>query len=402
MFLLTRERYHNIDNNFKLAIVRFVFSIGTASAAMAWSLYMHHLGFSNSAVGYIMGGVVLFSFFLSFASVPLLEFLQVRRVFVLSILLYIVAYVAIALSIDKTLFIVLTYVLGAAVVFRVESFGILFRDSTSRKKLPQREGLLFAFANIGWFIAPPFAGVLLVRFGFPAVFLFAALAFFVALLMFLSNGVWRTQKIHKSIHSNVFANIAHYTRQKGLGYPYLVRFGYNAIGAFALIYLPIFLVERGVSPVYIGVALGFMSLTHAVFDYQVSRIAERRGFKLLLISGFLFTAVILTIAGFIQNGYVLLAFVPLLGIATLFIESLQDTFFFTFVHRHEDEERLYPTYNTAGQIGGFVGKALTATVLLFASERFAFLFIALLMLFVALSLTSFKEKRYREAPKKYI
>lgn len=101
MFAFLQERYHNVDSNLKLALVRFIFSLGTASAATVWSLYMHHIGFSNSTVGYITGGVALFSIVLLLISTPVLEFFRARRIFVASLVLYIAMYAFIAITVNK-------------------------------------------------------------------------------------------------------------------------------------------------------------------------------------------------------------------------------------------------------------------------------------------------------------
>jgi len=389
--LFAREKYHNIDTNYKLALIRLVFSLGAAGAGTVWSLYMHSIGFSNSEVGYITGGAVLLSLALSLVSTPVLEFFRARRVFVFSLLLYVISYLFIAFSSNKFIFIILVAALATAMAFRKESFAILFRDTTSREQLPQREGLMFALVNLGWFIAPVFAGLLLARYGFSIVFLLSSGMFLVALLMVLFSDLLHEKKVFKHIDRNIFENIHKYIAREELIYPYAVRFGFNMINGFIVIYLPLFLFEKGVSPSYVGGMISLMALTHTVFDFKVGRLSERHAFKPFFIFGFTLIAVLLIVASFIQDPYILLALIPLCGVATLFIEPLQDTFFFSFLQKAKDEELLYPVYGTSTHLGGFIAKALPATVLLFAPEQFAYIAIAIVAVGIVFLLVHMKE-----------
>ncbi len=393
---LVRERYHNIDANYKLTLIRFVFSLGVAAVGTVWSLYMHHIGFSDSAIGYITGVAVLLSLVVSLANTPIIEFFRPRRVFVFSLLLYTVSYLLIALSTNKILFIVVAGVIAMATALRKGSFAILFRDTTSRELLPQREGLMFALANLGWFVMPVFAGLLLVSYGFTTIFMIATGMFVVSILMLLFSEVMYKRKEFNHIDGNVFKNIKQYFVRPEMAYPYAVRFGMNVINGFVVIYLPIFLFEKGISPVYIGAMISLMALIHALFEFKIGRVVETRPLKSFFVFGFVSMAVLLVGANFVQNAYILMMLIPLSGVATLFIEPLQDTFFFSLVRKSDDEERLYPIYSTANQFGGFVAKALPATVLLFAPERFAYLSIALVLVGIAFMIANMKEKHIHE------
>ncbi|VAW33175.1 hypothetical protein MNBD_CPR01-519, partial [hydrothermal vent metagenome] len=175
-------------------------------------------------------------------------------------------------------------------------------------------------------------------------------------------------------------------------YPYATRFGLNVINSFIVIYIPIFLVEKGVSPAYIGGAISVMALIHVLFDFKIGKVIRKRAFKPFFVLGFMLMTIILVGASFIGNAYLLLAIIPFAGVATLFVEPIQDTFFFSLVRKAEDEERLYPIYSTSNQAGRFVAKVLPATVLLFASEKFAYLSVALVLLAVAFMVIFMKEK----------
>ncbi len=384
MFLFpTRERYRAIDDNYKLALVRLVFSFGTSAVGTVWSLYMHAIGFSDSTVGYITGGAVFLSLVLTLASTPILEFFQARRLLIFSLLLYTVSYVLAGLSTSKVLFVLVAVGTAIAVAIRTESFAILFRDTTSREKLSQREGLMYALVNLGWLVTPVFAGFLLARYGFPVVFFLSAAMFFVSMLMLVFSDMLRARKTFSSIDTDPFVSIKTYLARREMWYPYAVKFGLNAASGFVLVYLPIFLVERGASPAYIGAMISIMAAVHVLFDFKIGKIARPQQFKSFFVFGFVSSAVLLVWASFIQNPDVLLAVVPLAGVATLFVEPLQDTFFFSLIEKSEDEERLYPVYSTAAQLGGFVAKVLAATVLLFASEQFAYIAIALVLFAIA-------------------
>jgi len=388
---LVRERYHNIDANYKLTLIRFVFSLGVAAAGTTWSLYMHHIGFSNSEIGYITGIAVLLSLAVSLANTPILELFRPRRVLVFSLFLYAVSYLLIAFSTNHVLFIVVAGVIAMTTALRKGSFAILFRDTVSREQLPQREGLMFALANLGWFVMPVFAGLVLARYGFTTIFLMTVVMFTVSILMLLFSDMLYARKKFKHIDGNIIRNIKQYLKRTEMLYPYAIRFGMNVINGFVVIYLPIFLFEKGISPVYIGAMISTMALVHALFEFKIGRIAEHHTLKPFFIFGFLMMSVLLIGANFVQNPYILMTLIPLAGVATLFIEPLQDTFFFSLVRKAEDEERLYPVYSTANQLGGFVAKALPATVLLFAPERFAYLSVAFVLVGIVYMISHMNE-----------
>lgn len=71
------------------------------------------------------------------------------------------------------------------------------------------------------------------------------------------------------------------------------------------------------------------------------------------------------------------------SIPMAFMEPTQDSFFFRQV-KSQDEEKFYPIYASAADIGSFIGKTSVAGFLLFLAPEFSFLVIGAFMLILSI------------------
>ncbi len=391
---INKERFRYTDASTRLAVIRFIFSLGTAGVGVVWSLYMNSLGFSESAIGYIAGILTLVSLFLSVKDTTLLEKFGEKKIFVTSLIIYIFSYVSIAVFRSTALFILISFLVTIAAVLRTESFAIIYRDSISNNKdVSRKEGLLYSLANLGWFIAPAFAGFLLAKYGYPVVFYLSALMFAVSLVIFSLNRGRVLKKNFKRSDGNLIGNIRKYFSRKELLFPYTVSAGLCLIDSFIIIYMPLFLFKRGLPVEYIGILISVMALIHAIFDFKIGDLVNKYGFKKFLVLGFLASAATLIIAGFISDVYVLFYLIMFGSFFTIFIEPLQDSYFFSKISRKEDEEKFFPIFSTAAQIGAVIAKIVTATILLFLAEKYTYWAIAFIMAIVGILILFKKERK---------
>ena len=117
-----------------------------------------------------------------------------------------------------------------------------------------------------------------------------------------------------------------------------------------------------------------------LFEFHFSKLAGKIGFKKIFKIGFLIPALLVIICFFINNIYIILGLLVLASIGLAMLEPTTEAYFFDTI-KNKDECRFYGPYNTTVEVNDFLGKILSATLLIFLPFKYIFLLFGAFMLF---------------------
>lgn len=390
MFYRHSHRKKIIKITTELSLIRLIIGIGLAGVQTVWVLYMKNFGISDPSIGFISSSLVIVSIITAFFSTLILEKLNEYKILITSLLVTIISFVLIANFINLYLFLFLTIILAICAVLRLDSFDILFRDKSKSQELNENEGLMYALINVGWLVGPLIAGFVLLTYGINIVFLSSAIFIGIGTIILLKLKIILPIKKRDKIDSSFFLNFKDYIKNKQLRISYIISAGIQIWWALIYIYMPLFIINNGVDKSSVGIFLASVVMPLIISEYGVSKLSQIYGFKKYLVSGFLLLSIFAFCAFLINNLHLTLFLLVLASIPMVFIEPLQDSFFFKQV-RKIDEEKYLPIYGTAIDIGSFIGKFSIAIILLFLPYNYAYLIIAIFMFLIGLICLKIKE-----------
>lgn len=373
------HRHHRqIKTTTELGIIRLILSVGISAISSIWVLYLSNLGFSNSMIGFISGFVVFISFISSFFTTVILEKFTDYKSYILSLIMFIFAYIFMGITKNFYVFIFFAIVIAVANVLRIDSFDILFRDESRDTDLNGNEGMLYSLVNLGWLLGPFTAGYFLSLYGMSSVFFVSSFFIFMSLILFLMLNIKKVIKKRKSFDSNIILNVKEFFSNFNLVLPFLMSCGGYVWWSFVFIYVPMIMIDKGLSYETVAGFLGIVMVPLVLMEYGVGKLSEKYGFRKFYNFGFFLLTFLIFIAFFVENIYFTLALILAGSFAIACVEPLQDTYFFRQVKK-VDEEKFYPIFATSEHVGGILGKVLIAVFLLFFSLEYIYLLVTFFM-----------------------
>jgi len=373
----TGKRKNHVNN--QLSIVRIFTALGIWGSFGVFSLYLNSFGLSESRIGYLFSIASVLAAFVYLFSPSILERFSKARIVSISIILMIGSYMLLGTSHTLSLFLIGFYAVYLLAIVKNLSFEILFRDNTSLKKLNKEEGRLMALRNIGVAVGPLIAGgLLLLTQSFLWVFVASAVALSISLILFVRIRLPRRVNRKEVIDDNVFTNIRAYIRAKPLRLPYLMSLGTGVWWTFIHVYIPLFMVAKGMSLWSVGLFLALVVVPLILLEEKTGSASAIYGFRAFFMIGFggLFGVSILLF--FIEPILIQLLVLTLGSVFAAFLGPLIHPFFFKQTKK-KDEDRYYSIYGTSFVAGTFLGKFVIATALLYFSNQYAYLVMAALM-----------------------
>jgi MFS family permease len=187
------------------------------------------------------------------------------------------------------------------------------------------------------------------------------------------------KKERDGLDKHVILNIIQYLKDKKLMNAYIISLGLQVWWGLVYIYMPLFIISHGLSEGFVSVFFALIIIPLILIEYRVSRLSEKYGFRHFFRYGFLLLAIMGFVLFLVENIYIQIGIVIVASFFAGFIEPLFESYFFTIVKK-VDEEKYYPLFSTAIDVGGILGKAFPAIGLLFLPEKYAFVIIGILML----------------------
>lgn len=362
----------------QLSLVRMILAIGFACIDTIWVLYMDSFGLTQSMIGFISAALVIVTLIASFFSTIILEKIDEFKILLYSLVVIASSYLVISFTEVFWIFILLSIVITIVTILKTDSFDILFRDISDDKNLNEDEGLMYTLVNVGWLFGPLIAGFILVKLGMNFVFITSSIFIFLGGFILYKLNFRLPEKKRDKIDSDIYKNLKDFFSDKKLIIPYCMAAGIEIWWALIYIYVPLFIIKNGLSEMFVGYFLSFVIIPLILFEFEVGKLSLKYGFRVFFFWGFFLLMVAGVVSYFSPNFYFTLVVLGLASIPMAFLEPIQDSYFFKQITSN-DEEKFYPIFATAADVGSFIGKISIAGFLLFLPEKSAYLVMAVLM-----------------------
>ena len=378
----------------RLSIIGFIIALALALSSTIWSVYLDSFVHSESIVGFISSFLTLISLFAYFFFIPLIEKSNKVKLFSYVLFLTFLTYIFLFLSPNLYWFLFFAVALTIFSCLRITCFGILIKEISKRKNLSRNEGLVYSFFNIAWVVGPLLAGFIAVKYGDKNIFLVSAFFIFLSFLMFNTLKIKDVEK-RKKIDKQIIKNFIDFLKGKERVIGYILGGGNNLWWALIYIYLPLYIIRSGLNELWIGYFLFAVALPLILFEYAFSKIAGKYGFRKMFIFGYGITAIISLLSFFFaSNIYILLFLLSLASVGMAMVEPTTEAYFLDIL-KEKEILRFYGPYNTATDVGQFVGNISAALLLIFLPFKYLFILFAVFMFL--LTFLSMKTKKIIES-----
>lgn len=275
-----------------------------------------------------------------------------------------------------TVFLALLFVV--AVNASYVAVDILLEGYSTDEMSGHIRGLNLTLMNLGLLLAPLLSVLVLKDYGYPGVFFVLtvgySLTFLYALLAFRHDN----HSLHDKVR--IFHSIEQISRRPELRRIYGVSFAMEFFYALMIVYMPLHLLDLGVSWEQIGVLFTIMLIPFVLIEYPLGIWADkRRGEKELLVASlvvaFLATAGLILVTEPNMGLLAMLLFMTRVGIAG--VEVLRDSYFYKQIDA--DDADLIAFFRTTRSFANIIG-TLLILVLFFFFPLASFLYLVALIL----------------------
>ena len=330
---------------------------------------------ASSVVGVYVALYSVFCMIVGIFSKELLRWFSKARLMIAACLLIVVCYSMMSFSVNPVTFVTLDYVSGVGSTIVGILIPLFMADFSKDIGMAKLNARYYLWANIGCLIAPLFALNMAAWFGnYRIPFLAAGMIYAGGLLFFKRFGIVQMDKEIKRVSPKrtlraLWVNTLVFFRRKGMGRAYFVNFGYYALSAMRLLYVPIVVVEQGFSANVLGWVLTLGILPYIIFDFFIGNWVKRIGCKPLMIVGVSSFIVLATLATFV-TGWGLLAIFVLWQISGAFMEPVHDLLFFNNTQKSE-QARFYGVFKTTNYLPKVIAPILGAACIAIAGATSA-------------------------------
>lgn len=305
---------------------------------------------ASSIVGVYVALYSIFCMIIGVFSKELLRWFSKARLLYVAFLLVVVCYAMMSFSVKPTTFVALDYTSGIGSTIVGILIPLFMADFSKNIGMAKLNARYYLWVNIGALIAPLFALNMAEWFGnYRIPFLASAMIYAGGLLFFKRFGIVQVDKEIKNVSpkrtiKSLWINTLAFFRRSGMPRAYAINFGYYALSAMRVLYVPIVVIEQGFSAGVLGWVLTIGILPYIIFDFFIGNLVRRVGAKLLMLVGVSSFLVFAVLATFLQ-GWALLAIFVLWQISGAFMEPVHDLFFFDNTQKSE-QSRFYGVFRT--------------------------------------------------------
>ena len=369
---------------------QFLFSsIGISIVATIWALYLNSFLFNVSLVGFLSSLFTAIGFLSYFFLIPIIEKNSKTKLLLISLLVLAISYFIFAFYSNIYILIILGVITSIFGSLRGNVFGIIVRDKSKKKNISKNMGIIYVFLNIGWLIAPIFAGYILQEKGFSFTFLIASIFIFISAFLLGAFKI-KDNRVSKRIDKNFIKVAINFFKNKDRVLAYILGGAVNFWWALIYIYIPLRIIKTGNSDFLVGLFLAAVIIPLVILEYPFGKMVGKKGFKKIFFFGFLITGIFCFFCFFFSNIYFILSLLVLASIGISMVESTTESYFFGIIERSQ-EDKYYGPYNTTINMGYFLGSILAAVVLIFLPFNFIFILFAIFMLIIAFISLKIKE-----------
>ena len=377
--LIKKQRgFYSFTGVAKLSIIAFIVALAYSFVDTIWAVYAESIFHNLSTISFYSSFLSVLAFASYFFLIPIIEKRNKSKLFSVSLIFVGISFLIFFLSRNFVLFVLSSIILTVFTSLRINSFGIIVRDRSSSKNISRNEGLMYTFFNIAWLIGPLLAGYIAQAFGVYLIFLFSAIFIAVGLLLFKFSNI-NDANISKKAEYGIVKNFVSFFKNKRLRNAYIVGGGVNFWLILIYLYMPLYILQKGLNDIWIGYFLFGITVPVVLFEYFFSKLAGKIGFKKIFKVGFFILFASALACFFIESIYVAMLILVFASIGIAMLEPTTEAYFFEVLRSKEEENKFYGPYNTTIDASHFVGKLLAGVLFLFLPFRFVFVFFAFFM-----------------------
>lgn len=237
-------------------------------------------------------------------------------------------------------------------------------------------GAHLSISNAGFLLGPLLSAELLEKYNFEGVFFVSLIAYI--LIFTLSLVYIRKTNHHFKQKIKVLELLKKVFKRKNIMKIYYVSFVLEFFYALMVIYVPIFLLERGFTWDQLGVAFTIMLIPFVFVQYPAGLIADKKtGEKEILLFSF-FILGVSTLLFYFANSEDIIVWttILLLGrIGAALIEILRESYFFKRIDGNDVD--IVNFFGTSRPVAYIVATACSSIILIFSSISSIFILVAL-------------------------
>lgn len=389
---MSREKYISMKkdiNGYSFANIGLFTGFGAGIVNAVYSLVVFDIFrmFFNENSASIAVGVyaAIYAVFASVVGIVSAEFLHrftKTQLLYLSLFILGACYAMMSFSIKPGTFITLDYVANFGVTMAGVLIPLFISDFSKKIGMAKVNARYHLWVNVGALVAPMFAMGIVNKFGgnYRAPLLAAGIIYFSGMLFFKHFGIVQQEKVLKRLNVRrtlraLRINAKEYFNKTGMLRAYVVNFGFYALRAMRILYVPIVVVENGFSNDTLGLILSLGILPYIFIDLFIGNWIKKYGIKIFLTLGFLSFSLFSFVAMF-AGGYLLLSMFILWQISGAFMEAAHDLLFFDGMKRNE-QARFYGIFRTSMNLPSVVAPMFGALcIALFGSTSAVWLITA--------------------------
>ncbi len=323
--------------------------------------------FRNSAtVGVYAALYSVFCFCVGlFANEILRQFSKVR-VFYFVMIMVALCYMMMSFSILPRTFIILDYTTGIATTLITVLIPLFMADFSRNIGMARLNSRYHLWMNVGALFAPMVAVAIAGYFDNRAAFFASGVIYLLGWGMFKLFKIVQQDKNITPINPrrtvvSLWKNAALFFKTDGMLQAYLINFGYYALRALRILYVPILIIENGFSKDVLGVVLTVGIIPYLFLSDFIGRKLQKTGKTLWMAMGFASFAVLAAAALFVDGIWLLLVFIAW-QFSGAFMEPVHDLLFFDNVTKAQ-QSRFYGVFRTSVNLPNVIVPSLAAIVI---------------------------------------
>lgn len=318
---------------------------------------------ASSMVGWYAAVIAVFCMLVGFFSTQILHWFTKTRLLYMVLTLIGICYCMMSFSIKPGTFITLDFAAQFAYTILCVLIPLFVSDFSKGIGIEKVNARYLLWVNMGALVAPVFAMWVVSLFdnNYRMPFLAAGMVYLSEMLFFKHFGIVQTDKIIKKVNIKKTCRALRITaisffKKPGMLRAYTVNFGYYALRAMRLLYVPIIVIEKGFSSETLGMVLSLGILPFIIIESFIGRLIKKYGVKLWLSIGFVSFAIFSIMATF-MSGYPLLSIFILWQISSAFMEAAHDLLFFNDMPK-EQQARYYGVFRTSVNLPSIIAPIL--------------------------------------------
>jgi MFS family permease len=357
-----REKYLSMRKNvngFSFTNLGLFTGFASSVVAAVYSLVLFEIfklffneELASSAVGIYAAIIAVFSMFVGLFSTEILHWFTKSKLLGIVLSFLGACYCMMSFSVKPGTFITLDFMAQFALTILNILLPLFMSDFSKGVGMEKLNARYLLWVNIGAFIAPIFAMTVVTFFNgnYRMPLMAAGLVYLSGLLFFKHFGIVQQDKIVKRVNMRrtfraLRITALHFFKQPGMLRAYTVNFGYYALRAMRLLYVPIVVIENGFSSETLGVVLSLGIIPFIIVESFIGRLIKRYGVKIWLTIGFISFSVFSVFATF-ASGYALLSLFVLWQISGAFMEACHDLLFFNGMPK-QNQSKFYGVFRTS-------------------------------------------------------